>query len=248
MQGSSDGRAGTSRTGEESGGYEFFEPQGEVEEKLPLPGDDERLPWLEAHEEYEEDSVGGGRLFLFVLVAMLVLALILGAWWWMSGQTSGTQIAPDGSTIEAPDEPYKTRPEDPGGRQVEGTGDESFSVAEGERTEARVAIPDAPRPSIDRDQQEAPAVQEAPAEEDAASLPGVGVQVGAFSTRSNAQNAWWQFRNRFSGLKDLDHRILEGRADSGTIYRLQAVTFSVSEAESLCRSIKAEGGDCQVKR
>jgi hypothetical protein len=42
--------------------------------------------------------------------------------------------------------------------------------------------------------------------------------------------------------------VLQGTADSGTIFRLQAVAGSASEADTLCRSIKAAGGDCQVKR
>jgi hypothetical protein len=42
--------------------------------------------------------------------------------------------------------------------------------------------------------------------------------------------------------------VVEGVADSGTIFRLQALAGSVAEAETLCRDIKAQGGDCQVKR
>jgi hypothetical protein len=42
--------------------------------------------------------------------------------------------------------------------------------------------------------------------------------------------------------------VLQGTADSGTIYRLQAVAGSAAEADTLCRAIKASGGDCQVKR
>jgi hypothetical protein len=42
--------------------------------------------------------------------------------------------------------------------------------------------------------------------------------------------------------------VVEGVADSGTIYRLQALAGSVAEAETLCQSLKAAGGDCQVKR
>ena len=49
-------------------------------------------------------------------------------------------------------------------------------------------------------------------------------------------------------LKGRSHRVLQGTADSGTIFRLQAVAGSVAEADALCRGINAAGGDCQVKR
>jgi len=85
---------------------------------------------------------------------------------------------------------------------------------------------------------------------DSASAPAgsVGVQVGAYSNRAQAEAGWTQLAGRFEALQGRNHRVLEGTADSGTIYRLQAVAGSAAEADTLCRSIKAAGGDCQVKR
>jgi hypothetical protein len=77
---------------------------------------------------------------------------------------------------------------------------------------------------------------------------GIGVQVGAYSTRAQAEAGWSQLTGRFDVLQGRGHRILEGTADSGTIFRLQAVAGSAAEADTLCRSVKAQGGDCQVKR
>jgi hypothetical protein len=94
-----------------------------------------------------------------------------------------------------------------------------------------------PEPSIDREQAGAP------------SPAGVvGVQVGAYSNRAQAEAGWNQLAGRYEALQGRNHRVLEGTADSGTIYRLQALAGTVAEAETLCRSIKAAGGDCQVKR
>ena len=143
----------------------------------------------------------------------------------------------DGSTIEAPDEPYKVRPDDPGGTEVAGTGDVSFEVGQGQGREGQVAD-GAPAPSINLEQGEG----------EAGSSSGVGVQVGAFQTRAGAQTGWTNLRGRFSALQGMNHRIIEGTVDSGTIYRLQAVAPSVAAAESLCRTIRSGGGDCQVKR
>ena len=74
------------------------------------------------------------------------------------------------------------------------------------------------------------------------------MQVGAFSTRALAESGWNQLRGRYEALQGVSHRVIEGVADSGTIYRLQAVAGSVESAEQLCRSIRDAGGDCQVKR
>jgi hypothetical protein len=79
-------------------------------------------------------------------------------------------------------------------------------------------------------------------------ISGIGVQVGAYSTRAAAEAGWTQLSGRIEPLQGRSHRVVEGTADSGTIYRLQAVAGTVAEADALCRSIKASGGDCQVKR
>ena len=104
-------------------------------------------------------------------------------------------LVADGGVIEAPDQPYKTRPTDPGGRQVEGTGDTSFEVAEGETVEGRIAGSGAvPSPAIDRDQPETPAATATPA------AGAVGVQVGAYSSRGAAETGWSQLSGRIEAL------------------------------------------------
>jgi hypothetical protein len=77
---------------------------------------------------------------------------------------------------------------------------------------------------------------------------GIGVQVGAYSSRAAAEAGWTQLSARITPLQGRSHRVVEGTADSGTIYRLQAMAGSGDEADALCRGIKAAGGDCQVKR
>ena len=76
----------------------------------------------------------------------------------------------------------------------------------------------------------------------------LGVQVGAYSSREAAETGWSTLSARIESLQGRNHRVLQGTADSGTIYRLQALAGTASEAETLCRTIKSQGGDCQVKR
>jgi hypothetical protein len=79
-------------------------------------------------------------------------------------------------------------------------------------------------------------------------VPGVGVQIGAYPTREAAQAGWLQLSTRLEPLRGRGHRILEGTADSGTIFRLQVVTESDVAARQLCATLRQAGGDCQVKR
>jgi hypothetical protein len=218
----------------------FEEEPIEAEEQLALADGEERLPWLESDDDYEQAGVDTGRIVAFGAVIGLALILALGALWWFTRDGTDEAMVADGSTIEAPDEPYRTRPENPGGQQVAGTGDTSFEVGEGETVEGRIAgSGTVPAPSIDRDQATSAA---APA------AGSVGVQVGAYSSRAQAETGWSQLSGRIEALQGRNHRIVQGTADSGTIYRLQAVAGTAAEAETLCRSIKSEGGDCQVKR
>ena len=220
---------------------EAFEAEPiEAEEQLALADGEERLPWLESDDDYEQPGVDTGRIVAFGAVIGLALILALGALWWFTRDGTDEAMVADGSTIEAPDEPYRARPENPGGQQVAGTGDTSFEVGEGETVEGRIAgSGNVPAPSIDRDQADSGA---APA------AGSVGVQVGAYSSRAQAETGWSQLSGRIEALQGRNHRIVQGTADSGTIYRLQAVAGTAAEADTLCRSIKSEGGDCQVKR
>lgn len=212
-----------------------------AEEQLALADVDERLPWLESDDEDEQTGVDTGRIIAFAAVGALALVLLLGALWWFTGDRTDEELVADGGVIEAPDEPYRTRPDDPGGQQVAGTGDTSFEVGEGHSVEGQIAG-GAPVPSIDREQSDAPAAAATPA------TSGVGVQVGAYSSREAAETGWTTLSGRIEALQGRNHRVVQGTADSGTIYRLQALAGTVAEAETLCRSIKAQGGDCQVKR
>jgi hypothetical protein len=41
--------------------------------------------------------------------------------------------------------------------------------------------------------------------------------------------------------------VVEGQADIGTVYRLQAITADAGAAHALCSQLKAAGLACQVK-
>ncbi len=216
-----------------------------VGERLAL-GDEERLPWLESADDIDgdEDEGGNGRLIGFAVMGLIVLAALIGGIWYATNKASGPANA-DGSLIEASKEPYKVAPSDPGGKTFAGTGDSSFKVSDGEKPAANLAGSASPTPSATPSAKPGDA---ATAPKPAAAAGGVGVQIGAFSSNTTAEAAWSKLASTHEALKGLSHRVIEGKADIGTVYRLQAVAGDLSSASTLCQKLQAGGLKCQVKR
>lgn len=225
--------------GEEPATEEWVEEEAVVEtEELELD-DDERLPWLESA-DYDEGGQGvdTGRILGFLMLALLLLAAVLGGAWYFFNRAPAADLVADGSTIEAPEGPYKERPDDPGGRIAEGTGDIAPVVGEGQSREGRLAPQETPQPSI------ATAGSDGAAEDSS----GVAVQVGAFSNRETAERGWQTLMRQTEVLSGVRHRVVEGQADIGKVFRLQAVAADAAGAKQLCDALQADGVACQVKR
>lgn len=215
-----------------------------ADEQLTLADEDERLPWLEpGDEDDEETGVDTGRIFGFAMLALLALVAFVGGIWWFGQRDANPELVADGSTIEAPPGPYKERPADPGGKQFEGTGNLAPAVGEGERREGRLAD-NAPRPSIDAPGA-SPAAAAAPSP---AATGGIAVQVGAYSSKADAEAGWQRLQAQTDKLAGVSHRVVQGQADIGTVFRLQAVAGDVASASRLCAALKGDGVACQVKR
>ncbi|KLE33931.1 hypothetical protein AAW00_11940 [Aurantiacibacter luteus] len=213
--------------------------------QLALADDDEQLPWLEA-DDYEDEGGFDWRIVVYALFGLAVVALLLGAVWYFTRDKADPELMPDGSTIEAPEEAYKERPENPGGAEVAGTGDQAFEVAEGQSTRGIIGDEGEVRPSIDRDQGE-----DAPAPDASATATASGsevyVQIGAFGSRADADAAWATATSRYPALSGMRHRVLEGEVNGATVFRLQAVAASRDAGEATCRSIRNAGGDCYIR-
>ena len=225
--------------------------------QLELENDDEsRLPWLEGADDEEDYSSGNtAQLLGFVLLGLVALGVIVGGIWWFSNRDSeGEQVA-NGSVIEAPDAPYKEKPENPGGKTFEGTGDSSFAVSEGQSRPAQLGGDSAtPKPGFETVEKAPVANSDAKsdpvAEEKGASsdTSGIGVQVGAYSTRAAAEAGWNSLVQQHSVLSGMRYRIVEGKADIGTVQRLQALPGDAGAANALCGKLKAAGLNCYVKK
>ena len=225
-----------------------YEELSEADGELDL-ADTDSLPWLESDEEDEEaGGLDTSQIMLFALGLVALLGVVVAGVWWVSNRATNSEIVADGSVIAAPEGPIKTRPDDPGGKEFAGTGNVAPVVGEGGSRPAVVAEPTMPALPGPAASPSAAATKPAPAASPSAvPVPGVGVQLAAYGTRARAEEGWQQVSRRTDALTGVKYRIVEGKVDIGTVYRLQAVAGSRAEADRLCAALKADGVDCQVK-
>lgn len=200
--------------------------------------DEDRLPWLESAEDYDDEGEYSPiRVALFVGAGLLLLAAIVGGIYWLQNRDGGG-LDGNGELIAAQEGDYKVRPDDPQARQFEGEGDTSFAASEGKDTPAQLGDP---------------VETEAPIRKsDAASAAdGAGtalIQLGAFSSASLADSSWAGYARRFESIGALPKKILQGTVEGGTIFRLNAVAPSREAAQQICNNLKAAGESCLVVR
>jgi len=97
--------------------------------------DEDRLPWLEAADDYEDDpEVSPTRLLVMVLGGLLLIGAVLGGLWWL--QNGGARG--NGELIAAQPGDYKVVPKNDASRSFEGEGDASFAASEGVEPAGRV--------------------------------------------------------------------------------------------------------------
>lgn len=228
-----------------------YEHDGDREDALELISDDEHLPWLDADDAVDERDAGfaTSRLVMLGVLSLLVVGALVGIAWFAMGAASDEPPA-DGSLVEAPEGPYKTKPENAGGKTYAGTGDTSFAVGEGQTREGRLA--DKPAPAVREPVSDgeiaqpslATTLNEGPR---ASQSTGTAVQVGAFPKRSDAEEAWGRLIRQTEALNGVRHRVVEAQVDIGTVYRLQAMAGDRASANALCNRLKSDGLACFVK-
>lgn len=207
--------------------------------------DTDSLPWLESDEE--DEHAGGfdaGQLMGLAAALVLLLGAVVGGVWFLSNKAADTVTVAQGGVIAAPVGPIKQKPDNPGGKTFDGTGNVAPVVGEGGTRPAVVADTTPPEPTTPVTKPSPIAGATAAAQAD---LSGVGVQLAAYGTRARAEQGWSEVSRRTDKLAGVKYRVVEGRVDSGTVFRLQAVTADRAAADRLCAALKADGLDCQVK-
>ncbi|WP_338425389.1 SPOR domain-containing protein [Sphingopyxis kveilinensis] len=227
-------------------------------EGLGLDGED-RLPWLEAAEGFDEDGeVSPARLLIMVLGGLLLIGAVLGGLWWI--QNGGARGK--GELIVAEKGDYKIAPASDGAKTFEGEGDASFSASEGAAPAGKVDPSRMPEePAVTPTEREAAAKPPAAASKSAPKAPakvatapepaapgGAMIQLGAFSSESAAAKAWTNLSKRFAYLAELNRVISPATVGSGTVYRLRVPAGTAANASDLCGKLRVAGENCVVVR
>jgi len=240
-----------------------FEEIEETEGELDLSNEDS-LPWLESDEDEDRGGFDMAQFLGFGAILIALLGVIVFGLWFLTNRSSDANLVADGSTIEAPEGPYKERPDEPGGKEFAGTGNVAPVVGEGQTREGVMAdgdgSDDAPSGATGSDAANSgatnaantsPSTSESPSSASGASSGSsssvVGVQVGAYGSRTRAEAGWQTLVGSSDALSGVRYRIVKGEADIGTVYRLQALASNRASADKLCSALKADGLPCQVK-
>ncbi len=118
----------------------------DIDRELSLQ-DEDRLPWLEAVDNDDDDEgVSGAKLLAFLGAALLAIGVVVGGIMWFNGQQQGSPG--DGTLITAAEGDYKVRPDDAGGMKVEGQGDTTFATSEGAEAGGKVDMAAKPETPI----------------------------------------------------------------------------------------------------
>lgn len=214
---------------------------------LGLTGD-ESLPWLDSDEyDPDEGAVDTSRIITLAAILIVVLIAAIGGVWWFSNRASGEEIVADGSTIAAPSQPFKERPEDAGGKEFAGTGNVAPGVGEGIASEGELAAANRPQSLPDADAAPRPVISTL-SSSDEGDDSQIAVQVGAYGSRATAEAGWATLRRQTTLLNGVSYRVVKGQADIGTVYRLQALRDDLPSARTLCSSLREDGIACNVKQ
>ncbi|MDK2761376.1 MAG: SPOR domain-containing protein [Sphingopyxis sp.] len=239
--------------------------------------DEDRLPWLEAADGYEEDGeVSPARLLVMVFGGLLLICAVLGSLWWI--QNGGTRG--QGELIAAQQGDYKVAPKNDGAKTFEGEGDASFSASEGAepagkvdptrmpeepavtpqerevaaaKTAADKAAKTAPAPSATaKDKPKAAVAPVKAPDAEVKAAPGASgsalIQLGAFSSDASAAKAWASLSKRFAYLAELNKSVSPAKVGNGTVYRLRVSAGTAANASNLCGKLRVAGENCVVVR
>ena len=206
---------------------------------------------------------------MLVLVVLALMALIVGAvFYWRTHQPAQG----DGRLIAASGEPYKVKPDNPGGMKVEGEGDAAIETGNGAGPgNAAIdlkAMPEAPMPAK-HGAPKATATPKAMSSKVAGHMPASGgmlkpvapgahggagggggqgslVQLGAYPDEGGANAAWTVLSKRFDYLAPLGKSVQKADVGGRTVYRLRVNAGSIGAAQTLCGKLRVAGEACFV--
>jgi hypothetical protein len=213
--------------------------------------DDGQLPWLQAVDDEDEPrGVSARKMFAALAVVLLAVLLVAATFFWLGRRDSAVNGPPE--LIQAPPGPYKVKPPNPGGLDIQGESETAFETSAGEDKDAQLDLSRMPEQPVAKPAKEAakpgfstqaPAKPEPAAEPTPPNVPhGSVIQLGAFANQAQAERAWTALSSRFPSIGSMGKLIVPF---SGGI-RLRATAASAAEAKQACQTLKAAGENCFV--
>ena len=215
--------------------------------------DDGQLPWLQAVDDEDEPRGVSARKMLAALAVVLLAALLIAAtFFWLGRRDTAVNGPPE--LIQAPPGPYKIKPPNPGGLDIQGESETAFETSAGEDKDSQLDLSKMPEQPVVKPPKEqaqpgfsteakAPAKQEPTAEPTPPTVAhGSVIQLGAFANQAQAERAWTALSSRFPSIGIMGKLIVPF---SGGI-RLRATAGGPAEAKQACQTLKAAGENCFV--
>lgn len=215
--------------------------------------DDGQLPWLQAVEDEDEPRGVSARKMLAALGLVLIAVLLVAAtFFWLGRRDTAVNGPPE--LIKAPPAPYKVKPPNPGGLDIQGESETAFETSSGEDTDAQLDLSKVPESPVGKPAKEQPQAAPQPAPAAEAKAPpkaepapptvahGSIIQLGAFANQAQAERAWTALSSRFPSIGSMGKLIVPF---PGGI-RLRATADSPTEAKQACQTLKAAGENCFV--
>lgn len=216
--------------------------------------DEDRLPWLEAVEEdQDEGGPSVAKLVAAILIGLVAIGVIVGGLYWLGNRG---QPGASNEVITAEKGDYKQRPQNPGGFNPAGEGNTSLAASGGGQPKGNLNLSGVPETPVTPGQP-APAPQPvrpaptpapapvrpgpAPAPAPAPAASGPAIQIGSFASPAQAERVWRELSGRIRYLAPLAHRVVSARVDGRTFHRLQATG---PNALDVCRRLRAAGEQC----
>jgi hypothetical protein len=213
--------------------------------------DDGQLPWLQAVDDEDEPRGISARKMMAALGLVLIAVLLVAATFFWLGRRQTVANGPP-ELIKAEPGPYKVKPSDPGGLDVQGESETAFETSAGEDKDSQLDLSKMPEQPVAKPQ---PQPQPAPPPETSAGakaakpepapptvVHGSIIQLGAFANQAQAERAWTALSSRFQSIGSMGKLIVPF---SGGI-RLRATASSPAEAKQACATLKAVGENCFV--
>ncbi len=215
--------------------------------------DEDRLPWLETVEDDYDDGPSIVRIVLLVLLALAIVAAAIFGYQYLKKHQG---VDGNGALITAQDGDYKVKPDDPGGMKVEGEGDTAIATSDGAGMgNAAIDLKTGPEAPI-AGKKVAPAKVDGGASKVVAAIPsaaaaasgGALVQLGSFSSESEANATWATISKKYAYLAPMGKSVQAAQVNGQTVYRLRVNAGGAGAATSLCAKLAAAGQACFVPR